>query len=193
MGSFADKLVATTDAEYAKYRGVLENASPLKERIGEYWAFLNLAERDGTSDFAWSAAFVSYMVHLSGGGLAFPYSPLHAVYIHKAINDYQAKKDCAFWGLRAAKGGIKPGDIVGMNRPDLSPMSYDEAAKSAKYFSHSDIVVDVDEAGIHTIGGNVGRKPGEIGKKTFTWKDGKLANTRGTSQQIFVVIRHWET
>ncbi|WP_158595964.1 DUF2272 domain-containing protein [Oleomonas cavernae] len=191
MGSFADKLVAKTNAEFAKYRGVLENASPLKQRIGEYWAFLNLAERDGSSDFAWSAAFVSYMVHLAGAGAAFPYSSLHAFYIYRTINDYLAKKqDASFCGLRLIKGQVIPGDILGMNRPDLSPMDYDAAAKSANYFSHSDIVVAVDSDGIHTIGGNVGRKPGEIGKKVFKWDGAKLYNTRGASQQVFVVIRN---
>jgi len=39
-------------------------------------------EDDG--EFAWSAAFISYVMRIAGAGAAFPYAADHAVYINAA-------------------------------------------------------------------------------------------------------------
>ncbi|MDH7975369.1 DUF2272 domain-containing protein [Sphingomonas sp. AR_OL41] len=189
MGLFADKLVATCAAEKQKYDGVLESASPLRERINDYWVFLGRPDLDGGDNVPWSAAFISYMVHLSGAGSAFPYSAQHSVYFYRTINDRVIQKKTSFWGYPIGAIDIAPGDILGMNRSGAPKIDYDWARHNADYLSHSDIVVAVDAQGIHTIGGNVGHAPGEIGRKLFV-RDGEgWVNANGRAQFPFVVIR----
>ena len=185
---FADRLVDKTKAEEATFAGITETHSPLKERIGVYWDFLNRPDLDGgDTDVPWSAAFISYMVHLAGAGSAFPYSAQHSVYFYRTINDKLIKKATPFWGFRPADVTVQPGDIIGMNREGAPRIDYDWAAHHADYNSHADIVVDVTGTGtLNTIGGNVSNR---IGKKTFNPFQGTFRNAAAHSQHVFVVIR----
>lgn len=190
MGGFSDKLVKKAEAELAAFGGMAEDKSPLKERIGLYWDFLNRPDLDGGDDIAWSAAFVSYMVNLAGANTTFPYSAQHSVYFYRTINDKMIKKASAFWGYRVSEVTIEPGDILGMNRSDKPPIDYDWAMTHADYFSHADIVTSVSGKSVETIGGNVSKKPGEVDRKTFTFAGGKLLN-KSKTQEIFVVIKNF--
>ncbi|MBV9932604.1 MAG: DUF2272 domain-containing protein [Alphaproteobacteria bacterium] len=190
MSMFADKLVAKATQEYDTYRNVLENRSPLKERIGAYWVFLGRSDLDGGDDVPWSAAFVSFMVNLAGAGAQFPYNSQHSAYFYRTINDKLTRRSRPFLGYRPQEIAIAPGDILGMNRGSSPPIDYGWAAHHDDYSSHADIVVDVAADGtIHTIGGNVGRAPGEIGRKTFSLVSGAPVNDANANQQAFVVIR----
>lgn len=190
MGIFTNKLVDKTNAELNAYRGVPEDQSPLKERIGIYWDFLGRPDLDGGDDVPWSAAFVSYMVNLAGAGPQFPYNAQHSAYFYRTINDKLTRRSKAFLGYRVAELTIAPGDILGMNRGTKPPIDYDWAAHHDDYGSHADIVVAVDGNGtVHTVGGNVGRAPGEIGTKQFTAANGRLTNAANPNQEVFVVIR----
>lgn len=189
---FADKLVQRAVTELEQYEGKLENQEPLKSRIGIYWDFLNEPSRDGGDGIAWSAAFISYMVHMAGAGDLFRYNGQHSVYFYRTINDLLVRRARPFWGHRVGDVEIQRGDIIGMNRSDGPLIDYDWAAHHADYSSHADIVVEVDGNGvIHTIGGNVGRTPGEIGTKTFSYVQGALKNDAKPQQQAFVVIRSY--
>ena len=110
-------------------------------RIGTYWDFLNRPDLDGSDNVAWSAAFVSYMVHLAGAGNQFPYNSLHAQYFYRTINDRLIKKKTSFWGYPVGEIEIGVGDILGMNRSNKPPIKYDWAAHHNDYKSHADIVV----------------------------------------------------
>lgn len=79
-----------------------EREPGLWQRVGEYWwlglnpdararfwtgkhddfGFEFPASRDG--EYAWSAAFVSYVMRIAGAGARFPYSESHATYINAA-------------------------------------------------------------------------------------------------------------
>lgn len=189
MALFANKLAEKAEAELAAYQGVFENKSPLKERIGTYWTFLNRPDLDGGDDIAWSAAFISYMVHLAGAGNAFPYSSQHSVYFYRTINDKLSKKKTSFWGYKHDEIEIERGDILGMNRATGAVIDYDWASHHSDYKSHADIVVKVDKQGVHTIGGNVGKAPGQVATKTFGWNKKILQNKASPNQQVFVLIR----
>lgn len=189
MGMFSTKLVTKAEDELKAFGGKAEHISPLKERIGIYWDFLKRPDLDGSDhEVPWSAAFISYMVNLAGANSTFPYSAQHSVYFYRTINDKMIKKASAFWGYRVSEVTIEPGDILGMNRAGASPIEYDWAITHADYSSHADIVVAVDGKAIHAIGGNVGKKPGEVDRKTFKLAGGKLLNASKT-QEVFVVIR----
>ena len=117
MGLFSSRLAAKAKAEASAYASKTETQSPLKQRIGQYWAFLGRPDLDGgDDDVPWSAAFVSYMVNTAGAGSQFPYSAQHSVYFYRTINDKIIKKPTAFWGYKPADVTIEPGDILGMNR-----------------------------------------------------------------------------
>src|ERR1044072_4355864 len=190
MGLFSNELAEKAETEQATYSGILEGDSPLKERIGEYWTFLGRPELDGGDhDVPWSAAFISFMVHLAGAGSAFPYSAQHSVYFYRTINDKIIKKKTSFWGYRPDEIEIQRGDILGMNLSGTKAIDYDWASHHSDYKSHSDIVVAASASKIETIGGNVGKAPGQVAGKTFTKKKGVWTNKASKSQQVFVVIR----
>lgn len=183
---FSAELARLARDELARYGGMPATESPLKERIDTYWTFLGYPELAGV---AWSAAFISYLVHLAGGGERFHYSFRHSDYIHRAINAHLGGEPAPFAGFRADEAPIQPGDIVGMNRSEAEPIDYDWAAEHERYKSHCDIVVSVEGGFLTTVGGNVGEAPGYVGTKTFTWRKGALINPRKPNQHVFVVIR----
>lgn len=189
--AFQTKLVAIARDEIHRYGEFLEQQSPLRERIGEYWAFLGRPDLDGADhEVAWSAAFISFMVHLAGAGTAFPYNAQHSVYFYRTINDKVTKRKTAFWGYRPEDLTIMPGDIIGMNRSGAPAIDYEWAEHHADYKSHSDIVVAVGADGIHTIGGNVGHAPGQVAGKTFKFTNGVWVHgTSHSHETVFVVIR----
>jgi hypothetical protein len=138
----------------------------------------------------WSAAFISFMVNQAGAGNQFRYSAQHSIYLYRTINDRITQRPRPFWAYRPSELTIAPGDILGMNRGTGGPIDYDWAAYHSDYASHCDIVVRVGSNGkVHTIGGNVGRAPGEIGRKTFTLNGGTLTNDANAQQNAFAVIR----
>ena len=187
LGStFSTALAAHARDELARFGGMPATQSPLKERVETYWAFLGHPDLHG---FAWSAAFISYMVHLAGAGDRFLYTFRHSDYIHRTINAHLAGDDAPFIGLRTDERPIEPGDIVGMNRSEADPIEYDWAARHERYKSHCDIVVSAGAEGLLTIGGNVGDAPGYVGTKNFVWRDGTLVNPLKPNQHVFVVIR----
>jgi hypothetical protein len=79
-----------------------ERQDGLWERVGLYWwlglnagavetrwtgkhdAAGHVFPWDEDDDFAWSAAFISYVMRLAGAGPWFPYSPAHHTYINAA-------------------------------------------------------------------------------------------------------------
>ncbi|HET9640202.1 MAG TPA: DUF2272 domain-containing protein [Allosphingosinicella sp.] len=179
------------EQELSDYEGQFENGGQLRARIGEYWTFLNHPNRDGASPYAWSAAFISFLVNRAGAEDSFPYSGQHSVYFYRLIRDRLRERDVPFWGYRRGEVEIGPGDIIGMNRGDAATIDYDQASGDADYLSHADIVVHRDADGtLHTIGGNVGRRPGQIGRKAFVQQDERLVNRADPDQQVFVVLRN---
>ena len=187
MSRFRAELVRHAQEELARYGSLLADQSPLKERIDDYWRFLDLGGRPFP---AWSAAFISYMAHLAGAGETFRYSCRHSEYVHRAINArLSGAEHAAFVGYRTEELEIAPGDIVGMNRSSAPRIDYGWAAQNEQYKSHCDIVVSVGTEAITTIGGNVGPRPGMVGTKTWVRREGALVNSEKPTQCVFVVMR----
>ena len=186
MPGFADRLAQCAREELERYGGVSADESPLRERIDSYWRFLDQWELRGS---AWSAAFVSYLVHCAGGGEHFPYSCRHSDYIAQAIRARAAGEAGPVVGHRPSEVQIAAGDIVGMNRVDAEPIAYDWAARHDRYRSHCDIVIEATVEIVTAIGGNVGAPPGTVAIKQFEYRDGVLLNPLMPNQQVFVVLR----
>ena len=102
------------------------------ERIGEYWWLGQDAERresawtgmhdeggqeidDGRDDYyAWSAAFISYVMRTAGAGARFPYAPSHYVYINIAKEMKLGR--ASGWAVTAERVDDY---CAGSGRPDL--------------------------------------------------------------------------
>jgi hypothetical protein len=147
-----------------------ERQPGLWQRVGEYW-WIGLDPRapeagwtgkhDGSGEvfpasgdgyYAWSAAFISYVMRLAGAGNRFPYSATHATYVNAAAAGKSAI-------LRAHPlGGYapKPGDLICLARGWAQNMSYVELPASSLWPGHCAIVVEAGPGSISVVGGNVG-------------------------------------
>ena len=106
--------------------------------------------------YAWSAAFISYVMRIAGAGKDFPYSPDHAAYINYAA--------------RAAKGEIRNplliaenpaiyaprlGDLICFGRGAARSLTFAELPTSYRFPAHCSIVIAGAVHSVSVIGGNV--------------------------------------
>lgn len=148
-----------------------ERADGLWQRVGDYWSLgLDPAapetpwtgkhdagghvfppENDG--DFAWSAAFVSYVMRMAGAGTGFPYSADHHTYIVAAI---RGDAGLAIAAERAESYIPRIGDLVCVGRAENSGVRFDDAVRIGAFKAHCDIVVGTSGShGLPVVGGNV--------------------------------------
>jgi Uncharacterized protein conserved in bacteria (DUF2272) len=144
----------------------------LWERIGEYWWLGQDANRresgwtgmhdeggqqidDSRTDYyAWSAAFVSYVMRTAGAGGRFPYAPSHYVYIN--IGKEMKLGRTSGWAVLAERPDAYapiPGDLICFSRTKR-PVTYDKLPVR-RFTAHCDIVVAREAGQIEVIGGNV--------------------------------------
>jgi hypothetical protein len=128
-----------------------ENDSPFFKHVGDMWNAigLNLDGRD--RDQPWSAAFISFCVR-SAGYTGFKFAAAHARYIHDSIVKKLAGTASPFWGWRITEQKPELGDLVCQWRTQRR--TYDDAAAQDGFFSHCDIVVDVEGDQVRALGGN---------------------------------------
>jgi hypothetical protein len=105
------------------------------------------AGRDGY--FAWSAAFIDYVMRLSGAGSSFPYSENHADYINAAA---QHTPGVALEAERVEVYVPQRGDLICLWRG--RPVSFDQLP-AGRFPGHCDIVVGIKPGQLDVIGGNV--------------------------------------
>jgi hypothetical protein len=174
-----------------------EREQGLWQRVGEYW-WLGLnagsaesawtGKHDGhgavfppeiDGDYAWSAAFISYVMRIAGAGQRFPYSADHADYINAArrvsLGESQA------WVVsaeRVQEYAPQPGDLVCFGRGKAKGLRFENLPTPELFTSHCDIVVDTAVTGrIAVIGGNV---EDSVTMNTVpVTADGKLATPEG--------------
>lgn len=136
--------------------GHRESEPVFSDRVALYWKQGLNESYTGRDDIPWSAAFISWAMKTAGAGTSFPYSAQHSVYIYRAINNKLANKLSApIVGYKLADRAVQLGDLIGYSREGSSGIGYDEAAKSANYAGHTDIVVEIGNGWISVIGGNV--------------------------------------
>ena len=152
-----------------------EREAGLWQRVGEYWWLgLNAGsvesgwtgrhdggggvfppEEDGA--YAWSAAFVSYVMRIAGAGTGFPYSGDHADYINAAKR--MTLGQATGWLVAAERVqdyAPRPGDLICFGRGTARGLRYEDLPTAGLFTSHCDIVVDTTVPGrIAVIGGNV--------------------------------------
>lgn len=151
-----------------------ERQQGLWQRVGEYWWLAMDAgareaawtgkhdargavfppSEDGT--YAWSAAFVSYVMRIAGAGRGFPYSASHSDYID--IAKQMALGQTSGWLITAERPEAyapRPGDLICLGRGSARDLRYDDLP-AGHFPGHCDIVVDTAVPGqISVVGGNV--------------------------------------
>jgi len=139
------------------------------QRIGEYWWIgQDPGERevawtgkhdengvvfdpDGDANFAWSAAFISYVMRIAGAGPDFPYSPNHSTYINAAVLGTSRVLQ-AYPPQRYAP---EPGDLICLGRGKSATLHFADLPTATLFPAHCDIVVSTAPAALTVIGGNV--------------------------------------
>jgi hypothetical protein len=133
----------------------LEYEDPQYRYIGEYWQKigLNLGGRD--RDQPWSAAFISFVARVAGYS-DFKFAPAHATYIYDAVDKRRSNLTTApFWGFELGEHKPQLGDLVCRARADTHIDSM-ASLPGGGFKSHCDIVVEIRDSEVRTLGGNVG-------------------------------------
>lgn len=167
------------------------------QRVGEYWwlgmnagsseaAWTGKHDAQGNAfpasedgEYAWSAAFVSYVMRIAGAGKQFPYSASHSTYIN--IAKQMALGQATGWIVTAERPesyAPQPGDLICLGRGSGRTLRYDDLP-AGPFPAHCDVVVDTSVPGtISVIGGNV--DDAVTMKHVPVTVDGKLAAPDGT-------------
>ena len=151
--------------------GKPERDEGLWQRVGEYWwigqdpdarevSWTGKHDETGTifsatedGNYAWSAAFISYVMRVAGAGSRFPYAPNHSTYINIAA----AHASNALQAYPPQTYAPMPGDLICHGRGRAAALRYDDLPTEALFPAHCDIVVDIARPGmIGVIGGNIG-------------------------------------
>ena len=151
-----------------------ERQPGLWERVGEYW-WIGLAappnqqppreeywtgkhddlgrvfpaSEDGR--YAWSAAFISYVMRIAGAGPRFPYSPNHATYVNAAA----AHRSPILQAFPPNSYAPRPGDLICFGRDEARNIKFSDLPTTSTWPGHCAIVVDVEPGTIAVLGGNV--------------------------------------
>jgi Uncharacterized protein conserved in bacteria (DUF2272) len=141
------------------------------------------AGRDGF--YAWSAAFISYVMRLAGAGSSFPYSENHADYIDAAA---EHAPGVALQAQRVEAYAPQIGDLICLWRGRR--VTFDQLP-AGRFPGHCDIVVGIRPGQLSVIGGNVDNAVAM--KYVPTAADGHLAGPDGVvvdpDHHWFVVLR----
>jgi hypothetical protein len=110
-------------------------------------------EDDG--GYAWSAAFISFVMRMAGAGAGFPYAESHSVYINAAVE--QTLNQTNQYAIQAEPPNVYApgiGDLICTGRGRAEKLTYAQlpADRSA---AHCGIVVARAPGQISIIGGNV--------------------------------------
>ena len=186
-----------------------ERQEGMWQRVGEYWwlgldprwkeqAWTGIHNENGEvfpesqdGNYAWSAAFISYVMRMAGARDQFPYTETHSDYIDAA---------------RRHGMGVEPGtaltaermEIYAPQRGDLicywrgrRPITYDDLPTTSRFGGHCDIVVAIKPGELDVIGGNVDNAVAM--KHIPATADGHLAGPDGIvldpDHNYFVVLR----
>ena len=146
-----------------------ERLPGLWQRVGEYWwlgqnpdesasAWTGKHDARGavfpfTEDerYAWSAAFISYVMRIGGAGDRFPYAPNHASYVNAAA----AGRSPILRAQPPESYAPKPGDFICRGRYAAADLAFRDLPTTYTWPGHCAIVVSLGSGTLDAIGGNV--------------------------------------
>jgi len=146
-----------------------ERQPGLWQRVGEYWwvgldadasevAWTGKHDADGAvfpasreGFFAWSAAFISYVMRIAGAGARFPYSANHATYVNAAA----AGRSPILKAQAPELYAPKLGDLICHGRNWARTLRFRDLPTRDFWPGHCDLVVAIAPGMLSVIGGNV--------------------------------------
>jgi hypothetical protein len=146
-----------------------ERQPGLWQRVGEYWwigqdagapesAWTGKHDARGAvfpfrddGHYAWSAAFISYVMRVAGAGDRFPYAPNHATYVNAAAAG--ASPILKAWPPELY--APKPGDLVCRGRYWAAQLTFRDLPTRRLWPGHCSLVVEARPGMLGVIGGNV--------------------------------------
>ncbi len=191
-------------AGYVQAAATMGERQPgLWQRVGEYWwEGMNAGEADagftGKHDasgavfpaaddgrYAWSAAFISYVMRIAGAGAAFPYAPDHATYINYAARAAEGKvADPLLIAEDPKLYAPRLGDLVCFGRGRARGLVFADLPTAHGFPAHCAIVVAGGVQSLSVIGGNV--DDAVVMQHLHTDTAGRLS---GNVEPWFVVLR----
>jgi hypothetical protein len=106
--------------------------------------------------YAWSAAFISYVMRIAGAGRAFPYAPDHATYINYAARAAEGKiTNPLLIAENPASYAPRLGDLTCFARGKAHQPTFAELPTAYNFQAHCSIVVAASPNNIDIISGNV--------------------------------------
>lgn len=186
--------VALTEMEtFARHNGtiVTETQSPLRQRVLEYFRFVDRPDIVDTASEPWSAAFISFVMDRAGASQAqFPKSQNHTKYILAGLANRMANRlDAPVVYFDTDEIVPRVGDLIGFSRTskvkdraDIEPFLH-LPPKDQFFPSHTNLVIDVSPGSVTAIGGNVSQTIKTATAKTDS--DGKIV----PSDEHFFVLR----
>ncbi len=180
-----------------------ERQPGLWERVGEYWwEGMNASEPDArwtgkhdgqgevfpvavNGQYAWSAAFISYVMRIAGAGEKFPYSPDHAHYINYAVRAAESEvQNPLLVAENPASYAPRLGDLVCFPRDAARNLTFQDLPTKHSFPAHCAIVVTGGPGQLSVVGGNV--EDAVVMEHLHTNNHGEL---QGNSENWFVVLR----
>lgn len=182
---FAQKLVQVATEEFTFFdeHDLTECGNAMgSQRVASYWRDgLNISNRTGCNNIAWSAAFICFCLRKAGmPSVEFPFDEGHHTYIRWAVrNTKRNLPEKTYYGRRLEEYQAKPGDLIAQWRKlrpsDPDPNITFDNIPDGFFPSHCDIVVEVTPTRVITIGGNVSNR---VKKTEFAAHNGILTPTR---------------
>ena len=133
----------------------MNESNPTAAWTGEHDASGIIFAPDNDGSFAWSAAFISFVMRMAGAGPAFPYSESHSVYINAAVEETQSH--LGQYAIQAEPpNAYAPvvGDLICFGRNGAANLTYAQLP-TGRFTGHCGIVVAKTTGQISIIGGNV--------------------------------------
>jgi hypothetical protein len=194
----------TQGAGYVQTDATMGERQPgLWERVGEYWwegmnasapeaGWTGKHDAQGkvfsvpvNGDYAWSAAFISYVMRIAGAGPRFPYAPDHAVYINYAARAALGQvRDPLLIAEDPVTYAPRLGDLVCFPRSYARRLTFQDLPTAHNFPAHCSIVVAGGNDAMSVIGGNV--DDAVTLEHLHTNDAGEL---RGNAENWFVVLR----
>lgn len=180
LSRFKRQVVFQANKEAEKWANYSETDPATIDIMQQYWCEgvnqCNFTDSQIVSDefqdvWAWSAAFISWIMESAGAGEEFPYHQTHAHYTIKTTENRHNDDGAKFKAYSSDETKPELSDVIISNRGTTNA-SYGNVQAGDKL--HGDIVVAVRDNEIDVVGGNVGNK---VKKTTIALdEDGFVAN-----------------
>lgn len=183
VGALKEALLQEAVREWIRFdRGNgRETADPFFRFIADFWRAigLNLDGRD--TDQPWSAAYISFIVRRAEY-TGFRFSAAHARYILDARQRRESNDtDAPFWLFRLGEHRPQLGDLVCLRR---QPGITFNNLPADGFKSHCDVVVEIRDSNIRTLGGNVRNS---VSLSSFSLDQNGFLREQGT---LFGIMRN---